>query len=138
MAGWSYEGDMKITIPYSEEEVVELVRPIERSIVRMLKNNQRLEETIEKLKSEAYKDEELAMWKSRCEKAEADARRGFPISEKEDAAIKKWTEEHEKIHPGGHGCSGGKYSYHFVPTAIGTSGVIKCSCGAEFEFQEIG
>ena len=27
---------------------------------------------------------------------------------------------------------------NFVPTSIGTSGVIKCSCGAEFEFQEIG
>lgn len=97
-----------------------------------------LREELKKAKEDAYKDKELAKMKTQYEEMEKDYYRGFPISEKEEKRIKKWTEEHEKIHPGGQGCGGGKYSYHFVPTGLGISGTIRCSCGAEFEFQEIG
>jgi hypothetical protein len=36
-----------------------------------------------------------------------------------------------------HNCCGAWYTYEFTPTSLGISGVIKCSCGDEFEFQSI-
>ena len=36
-----------------------------------------------------------------------------------------------------YGSVGGVYSYHFTPTSIGTVGKVKCSCGAEFTFQDL-
>ena len=61
--------------------------------------------------------------------------------EKEKEAIDAWKLTHEEEAHGGNsysGSIGGRYSYHFVPTSVGTSGVVRCSCGAEFEFCEIG
>ena len=93
-----------------------------------------LEEANKKLKDEAYKDNELQKMKDSLEQMRADYYRGFPITEQEMSFIKEWKKKHEEeVHNGKYG----SYSYHFYPTSIGTSGVIRCSCGAEFEFQEI-
>lgn len=116
--------------------------------------NQDNEDTIEylrkenkRLKEENYKDDELQKMKTQLEKMKADYWRGFPITEDEKKAIEEWKKKHEeevhglttdKMRLRAQGISGGRYSYHFVPTTIGTSGVIRCSCGAEFEFREIG
>lgn len=97
-----------------------------------------LREEIKKVKEKTYASNELSNMKKKLDIMSADYYRGFPISVSEKAAIDDWISEHEKEHPGGHGCSGGKYSYHFLPTGVGTSGVIRCSCGKEFEFQELG
>lgn len=106
-----------------------------------------LERENKRLKDEAYKDSELQSMKMQFERMQAEYYRGFPISESEDTAIKEWMEMHDRKAHGltngtlmmkAGGCIGGRYSYHFTPTSIGTSGVIRCSCGAEFEFQEIG
>lgn len=122
-----------------------------RAIKCRNKNN---EDTIEylrkenkRLKEENYKDDELQKMKTQLEKMKADYWRGFPITENEKKAIEEWKKKHEeevhglttdKMRLRAQGISGGRYSYHFVPTTIGTSGVIRCSCGAEFEFREIG
>ena len=105
----------------------------------------RLEEANKKLKDEAYKDKEIQDMKKQLEKMKKDYHRGFPITEKEFDAIKLWKKKHEEeVHgvrndvPSYKRGTGGSYSYHFYPTSIGTSGVIRCSCGAEFEFCEIG
>ena len=61
-------------------------------------------------------------------------------------AIKEWKEKHDtevhgfktledRLHAGG--LIGGRYTYHFVPTSIGVSGTIQCSCGEEFEFCKL-
>ena len=96
----------------------------------------RLEEENKKLKDEVWKDEELQDMKTRLDKMQADYNRGFPIDEYEWEAIKKWCKEHEeKVHNGRHM----SYSYHFVPTPLGDSGIIKCAaCNKEFEFKKIG
>lgn len=112
------------------------------------------EQTIEALKKrnnelldEHYKDKALSEMKEQYEKMQENYYRGFPISEEEDLAIEKWQKEHdEKIHGltddrlrmKAGGVSGGRYSYRFIPTSIGVSGTVRCSCGAEFEFQKIG
>lgn len=61
-------------------------------------------------------------------------------------AIQEWQEKHDtevhglktledRLHAGG--LIGGRYTYHFVPTSIGISGTIQCSCGEEFEFCKL-
>lgn len=109
---------------------------------------ERLEEENKKLKTEAWKDEELLQMTRQLDEVMAEYRRGFPISEAEEKAIEAWCDKHDeeahgldtdykKLKAGG--TIGGRYSYHFIPTSIGVSGTIKCNkCGAEFEFCEIG
>jgi hypothetical protein len=93
-----------------------------------------LQESNRHLREEHYKDDTIKELKYEISLMEKEYRRGFPISEEQEIAIKKWTDNHNKEdHKGLYGC----YSYHFYPCSIGVSGVIKCTCGAEFEFQEI-
>lgn len=118
--------------------------------MRNADNEQRikkLEEENKRLKDEAYKDRELQAMKQRLRSMEDSYYRGFPISASEKKAIEEWAEKHDaevhnlttsgaRIKAGG--VCGGRYTYHFLPTSIGTSGVIRCHCGAEFEFRELG
>ena len=98
-----------------------------------------------KLHDEHYKDDTIQDLQKQIDKLEAENRRGFPIFESEWDAIEKWKDKHDievhglntldkKLKAGG--AIGGRYSYHFVPTSIGTVGTVKCKCGAEFTFQE--
>ena len=105
-----------------------------------------LEEENKRLKDEAYKDIELNNMKEQLDNMKKDYWRGFPISEQEQEAIEKWKKKHDeevhgfttvKLRLKAGGCCGGRYTYRFVPTSIGISGKIICSCGAEFEFQGI-
>ena len=122
-----------------------------RAVLCRNKNNEDrikyLEEENKQLKDEAWKDEELQKMKTKYEKMESDYWRGFPITEKEANTISEWKKKHEEEVHGlttdakrlkAAGTIGGRYSYHFYPTSIGISGVVRCRCGAEFEFQEIG
>ena len=106
-----------------------------------------LQEENKKLKDEHYKDEKVQEMQEKLAKMEKEWRRGFPITEQEEKSIEEWVKNHEaKVHGlttdkmrlAAQGAAGGRYTYIFLPTSLGTSGVIKCSCGAEFEFQKIG
>ena len=95
------------------------------------------------LKDAAYKDAEVKRLLEENERLKADNRRGFPITEEEDKAIKKWCKKHEAKAHGlmtskSMGCSGGRYVYRFTPTGLGIAGEVICVCGASFEFQHIG
>ena len=99
----------------------------------------------EYIESEKYKNEELSRMKQEVESMRKSYYRGFPISEEEEAAIEAWKIKHDEEAHGittfeqqlkAEGVSGGRYTYIFVPTAIGTFGKIRCSCGAEFEFTD--
>ena len=107
---------------------------------------QYLTEQNKELYDEHYKDNELSRMKKSLEEMQKKYNRGFPISKQEEDKINKWIENHEaevhhchsiddRLKRGG--CSGGTYTYEFIPTSIGTIGTIKCSCGAEFTFQEM-
>lgn len=117
---------------------------------RVQDNENQIQHLIEencKLKEENFKDKELKKMQEQLSLMKEEYYLGFPITKEEHTAIEKWKENHEatkhnlttpNLRMKACGVSGGRYSYHFVPTAIGTSGVIRCSCGAEFQFQEIG
>lgn len=105
-----------------------------------------LEKQNQKLRDEKYKDNELLRMEAELKAMKEDYYRGFPISEEEQKSIREWMDKHdEEVHHARTlgdklklgGCCGGRYSYHFVPTSIGTIGTVKCSCGAEFTFQDL-
>lgn len=119
------------------EECFEIIRERnkdnEKTIMELTEENR-------KLKDEHYKDNELQVLKSQVAKLQDNLSRGFDISEEEDVAIKNWEEEHVTNAHNGRtyaGAIGGRLSYHFTPTSIGTIGVVKCGCGAEFCFREL-
>lgn len=99
----------------------------------------------EYIESEKYKDEELSRMKQELEEMRKSYCLGFPISKEEKATIEAWKKKHDEEAHGfttfeqrlkTEGVSGGRYTYIFIPTAIGTIGRIRCSCGAEFEFTD--
>lgn len=101
--------------------------------------NDYLKKEIEKVKSEKYTDEELSRLKSTYDKMKSDYYRGFPISEEEDKNIKEWIKNQQKKNPGIGGAAGGRFTYKFTPTGLGTSGtIIDSFTGDEFTFQELG
>ena len=106
---------------------------------RVVKENEYLHEENERLKSEAYKDEELSKMKTEYDKMSSDYYRGFPISEEENKKINEWIENQQKKVPGIGGASGGRFTYKFTPTGLGVSGiVIDGFTGDKFTFQELG
>ena len=101
--------------------------------------NNYLTKEIEKVKSEKYADEELSKLKSEYDKMKSDYYRGFPIAEEEDKNIKEWIKNQQKKNPGIGGAAGGRFTYKFTPTGLGTVGtIIDGFTGDEFTFQELG
>ena len=101
--------------------------------------NDYLKKEIEKVKSEKYADEELSRLKSEYDRMKSDYYRGFPISEEEDKNIKEWIKNQQKKNPGIGGAAGGRFTYRFTPTGLGTAGtIIDSFTGDEFTFQELG
>ena len=98
-----------------------------------------LTKEIEKVKSEKYADEELSKLKSEYDRMKSDYYRGFPISEEEDKNIKEWRKKQQEKNPGSGGAAGGRFTYRFTPTGLGTVGtIIDGFTGDEFTFQELG
>ena len=101
--------------------------------------NNYLTKEIEKVKSEKYADEELSKLKSKYDKMKSDYYRGFPISEEEDKNINEWIKKQQEKNPGSGGTAGGRFTYRFTPTGLGTVGtIIDGFTGDEFTFQELG
>ena len=101
--------------------------------------NDYLKKEIEKVKSEKYADEELSKLKSEYDKMKSDYYRGFPISEEEDKNINEWIKKQQEKNPGSGGTAGGRFTYRFTPTGLGTVGtIIDDFTGDEFTFQELG
>ena len=101
--------------------------------------NDYLKKEIEKVKSEKYADEELSRLKSEYDKMKSDYYRGFPISEEEDKNINEWIKKQQEKNPGSGGTAGGRFTYRFTPTGLGTVGtIIDGFTGDEFTFQELG
>ena len=101
--------------------------------------NDYLKKEIEKVKSEKYADEELSRLRSEYDKMKSDYYRGFPISEEEDKNIKEWIKNQQEKNPGIGGATGGRFTYKFTPTGLGTAGtIIDGFTGDEFTFQELG
>ena len=106
----------------------------------------RLAEENERLKNEHYKDDELSEMKDKLDKMQSAYYRGLLISDEEKKKIEEWKNNHDRyahmirsiddrLEIGG--SIGGRYKYEFIPTSIGTIGVVKCRCGEQFVFRDI-
>lgn len=153
----------------TEETIDKYLEAIKKNLLNKEASIERLRKEIDTVKDEKYASEEMQKMKEERDEAVHALYRGFPISDSEWDMIHTWQKKHDTEqhrNPNGyHGVSGGGYSFEFYPTAIGTSGVCKCStcnrvamiraCAhgefdrniynsqmkemdAEFEFQEIG
>lgn len=109
-------------------------------LLEMLKNKyewlklhkERVEKENEEHRNKTYEIGYVSKLREENKRLKEDYYRGFPISKEEKEAINKWLDKHYKT------CGHIGYSYHFYPTELGVAGVVQCSCGAKFEFQEIG
>lgn len=116
------------------KDVLQEVYDHYRSVVRI---NERLREENERLKSETYKDEELAKMKAEHDKMKDEYYRGFPISEKEGKKIKEWMEKQTEGEDF-KSAIGGRFHYEFTSTSIGTIGyVIDGVTKERFCFREL-
>ena len=97
------------------------------------------------LSDEKWKDETLREMRDKLQETQADARRGFPISREEQAAIREWQKQHTENKHNAYslsqklaleGVSGGRWEYRFVPTSIGISGI--CLCGSCYSKAVLG
>lgn len=131
--------NIKIVRKYTTAQLKNMLSEISDNIETMEEELTKAKKENTELKSEAYKDEEIKRLKKQLdEKNETIIRLScstFKITENEKAEIDKFTREHNH---GSTGAIGGQFTYEFVPTSIGTVGTIKCSCGKEFTFHELG
>lgn len=132
-------GDVNKTIDTFVEDIKHELQGKDIRIEYLEKQNQ-------ELRNEKYKDNELSRMESELKTMKEDYYRGFPISEEEQESIREWMDKHdEEVHHARTlgdklklgGCCGGRYTYEFTPTSIGTIGTVKCSCGAKFTFQDM-
>lgn len=111
----------------------ELIESLKQKYKRLEIINENLREENEQHRNETYEEEYVSKLREENKRLREDYFRGFPISKEQKKAIEKWADEHYKTCKYNVG-----YGYHFYPTPLGVSGSVQCSCGAKFEFQEIG
>lgn len=111
----------------------ELLKMIKNKYEHLELHKKRVEEENEQHRNKIYETQYVSKLREENKRLREDYFRGFPISKEQKEAIDKWANEHYKT------CSYKRvgYGYHFYPTPLGVSGVVQCSCGAKFEFQEI-
>lgn len=122
---------------YEMKDIETALEDLKYLYIRQQEENDRLRNQNKELQDEHWKDETLQKMKARLDLVEDNARRGFPISEEENRKIVEWQQKHiqEKHKGNGYaGAIGGRFSYIFIPTGIGTFGSCRCTCGEEFTF----
>ena len=99
-----------------------------------------LEKELEEAKSETFKDETIKKLQEENKRLKDELYLGFPVTKEEYERVQDWIGKWKAKH---HytlkdaGSIGGGFTYKFIPTSIGTSGVVVAPNGDEFEFQEI-
>ena len=126
----------------NKEDVIFIHNNIENDLQRVYNHfrkleleNKYLKEENERLKSESYKDEELFKMKIDYDRMKEDYFRGFPINKEEDEKIKEWMKTLPKANIG---AIGGRFTYKFTSTSIGSIGVVEDSVtGEKLTFREL-
>lgn len=112
----------------------ELIESLKQKYKRLKIINENLREENEQHRNKTYEIGYVSKLREENKRLKEDYYRGFPISKEQKEAIDKWADEHYKTCP----YKRVGYGYHFYPSPLGVSGVVQCSCGTKFEFQEIG
>ena len=125
MAGVCFINTKPIKLIDTEKEVDESLFQLEWNMKRIIKENDKLTAKNKSLKSEQYKDAELAELKSENDRLRKVLNQSYTVDEREKKLIKEWYNEHSnKMHNG----KDFNYVYEFTPTEIATFG--NCICTA--------
>lgn len=123
------------------EDTNDILWELQHSIDHLKKNRDFWKDEYNKMKAETFKDEKIKELTTKIEELKLEMLYGFPITKNQHDRIQAWMNDWFDRKRGGDryiGASGGGFTYKFVPTAIGTSGVVIAPDGEKFEFQEIG
>lgn len=136
---------MKMRNKYFADSISDLCQGIVDKVGFYEQRIKYLEGENKRLKDEQYKDSEMQRMKAELKEAKEDLYRGFSISKEEEEKIREWELKHDAEVHGlktmkqrlrAEGCCGGRRTYKFVPTSLGTLGEVVCSCGEKFTFQD--
>ena len=117
-------------------DIEDICQDLKALVEDLQDDKQYLQDELNKISSEKWRDEELQTLKEERDSIRQDSYRGFPISEKEMKAIKEWQYNHDVEQHGlltetdrlrSKGAIGGSYAFDFVGTSIGTFGSCYCS-----------
>lgn len=122
---------------YNTDRLIEILTELADYVVE---TEDRRDKAVKQLE-EFNKDEEIVKLKKQLEQKENRIKNSqtFVILPEEVKVIEEWKKQHTKEKHGGSeyaGAIGGRYSYKFTPTSIGTFGTIICDCGEKFEFAD--
>ena len=126
--------------PIKEYKTDELIDILTQLADYVAESEEKRDKAIKQLE-EFNKDEEIVKLKKQLEQKEERIKNSqtFVILPEEVKAIKEWQAQHIKEkHSGSEyaGAIGGRYSFTFTPTSIGTFGTVICSCGEKFDFAD--
>lgn len=93
-----------------------------------------LEAQVKKLKDKHFEGTELGKLKEERDNFRKLYHQSFYLTDKEKENVEKWRKEHEKDDK--EHCH--YQTYCFTPTELGIVGVVKCSCGKDYTFRELG
>lgn len=122
---------------YKTEKLVDILTALADYVAEAEERRDKAEKQLE----EFNKDEEIIKLTKQLKQKQERIKNSqtFVILPEEVEAIKKWQTQHTKEkHDGSEyaGAIGGRYSYKFTPTSIGTFGTIICDCGEKFDFAD--
>lgn len=110
------------------ESIDGAIDKLKKALISLEDRNMRLQKSLEAIKSEKWRDNELQDMKQKMEKAIQESSYGFPLTKLARDNAYNWQRKHDaEVHfnpEGYHGASGGGFSYTFYPTGLGTT----CDC----------
>lgn len=122
--------------------IEELCLILKDKFMRQDEDNERLRDENMKLKEGIWEKEEIKRLKEENKRLEKESRNGFSITDEEWESIHEWQTKYKNEHGYGNntkiGIVGGLFTYQFVPTSLGISGVCIAPNGEKFIFRRIG
>lgn len=126
----------------SEDKVLAEIKDVFELLSNQEQINRELRNEIEELKNEdlkeARKDEAFAKMEQVRDQLSEKLYNSFTLTKEQVQEAREWTSKHnEEVHKNrSAGAIGGRYTYKFTPTGLGTFASVVCSCGAECDLSK--
>lgn len=118
---------------------IEIIKELTASVELLQKDYKNTRETIQRLKAEAYKDDEIKRLTAKITELEDGISYGYPVSKEEWGEIVKWQRSWFKRKRGSDTYTGaidGAFIYQFRPTSLGIIAKVIAPDGEAFVFRD--
>lgn len=125
-------------VKFVNSDPLEIIEELKSSIEYLQDSYDDARKTIDKMKEETYKDDELAKLKDENQRLKDEMKYGFSISKEEYDAIGRWMKDWFDRKRNGDtymGAIGGGFVYKFHPTSIGIIAEVVAPDGETYEFR---